>query len=62
MNLLRTRTRKQTCEIMSEKMPLCTPNEIIVKWLELKDAGKINMKHAIGQLAKVAVGAKIVMS
>ena len=45
-----------------EKMPLRTPNEIIVKWLELKDARKINVKHATEQLAKVAVGAKVVMS
>ena len=52
-----------TCKIVpEEKTPLRTPNEIVVKWLEFKDAGKINVKHAIGQLAKVAVGAKVVMS
>ena len=41
------------------KTPLRTPNEIVVKLLELKDAGKINVKQAIGQLA---VGAKVATS
>ena len=60
MNLLCTRTFELTCEIMPEgKTSLRTPNEIVVKLLELKDAGKINVKHAIGQLV---VGAKVAMS
>ena len=54
------RTCELTCKIVpEEKMPLRTPNEIVVKWLKLKDAGKINVEHAIGQ---VAVGAKVVVS
>ena len=36
-----------------------TPNEIAVKWLELKDAGWINVKHVFGQLAEVAVGVEV---
>ena len=34
-----------------------------MKWLELKDAGKtnhINVKHVVGQLAEIAVGAEVV--
>ena len=33
-------------------------NEIIVEWLELKDAGKrhrFNVKHTTGKLAEVAI-------
>ena len=39
-------------------------NEISVKWLESKDAGKIhrvNIKHVIGQRGKIAVGKEIVV-
>ena len=39
-------------------------NEISVKWLESKDAGKIhyvNVKHVIGQHGKIAVGKEIVV-
>ena len=38
------------------------PNEIAVKQLELKDAGKtnrVNMKHIIGQFVEIAVGAEV---
>ena len=40
------------------------PNKIAVKWLESKDAGKtncVNVKHVVGQLAEIAVGAEVVM-
>ena len=46
-----------------KKMPR-KPNKIAVKWLESKDAGKtnrVNIKHVIGQLAEIAVGADIVV-
>ena len=39
-------------------------NEIAVKWLESKDAGKtnhVNVKHVVGQLAEIAVGAEVVV-
>ena len=42
----------------------CKPNEIAVIWLELNGAGKINrvnVKHIIGQLAKIMVGAEVVV-
>ena len=42
----------------------CKPNKIAVKWLESKDAGKtnrVNVKHVVGQLAEIAVGAEVVM-
>ena len=38
------------------------PNEIAVKWLESRDAGKthrVNVKHVVGQLADIAVGAEV---
>ena len=40
------------------------PNEIAVKRLELKDAGRtnrVNMKHVIGQFVEIAVGAEVVV-
>lgn len=43
-------------------MPPCTPDKIAVKWLESKYAGKISVKHVIGQLAEVAVVAEVDMS
>ena len=45
------------------KMPR-RPNEIKVKWLESKDAGKthcINVKHVVGQLTDIVVGAEVVV-
>ena len=42
----------------------CKPNEIAVKWLESKDAGKtnrVNVKHVVGQFAEIVVGAEVVM-
>ena len=39
-------------------------NEIAVKWLELKDAGKINrvnVKHVLGQHGEIAEGREIVV-
>jgi len=52
-----------TCKIVSreKKMPR-KANEIAVKWIESKDAGKtnrVNVKHVIGQLADIAVGAEV---
>ena len=52
-----------TCEVVPEekKMPR-KPNEIAVKWLESKDVGKthrVNVKHVVGQLADIAVGAEV---
>ena len=46
-----------------KKMPR-KPNEIAVKWLESKDTGKtncINVKHVVGQLAEITVGAEVVV-
>ena len=40
-------------------------NEIVVEWLESKDAGKrhrVNVKHIIGKLAEVAVGGEVVIN
>ena len=37
-------------------------NEIAVKWIELKDAGKtnrVNVKHVIWQLEDIAVGVEV---
>ena len=39
-------------------------NEIAVKWLELKDAGKINrvnVKHILGQRREIADGREVVV-
>ena len=39
-------------------------NEIVVEWLESKDAGRrhqVNIKHIIGKLAEVAVGGEVVI-
>ena len=39
-------------------------NEIVVEWLESKDAGKrnrVNVKHIIGKLQEVAVGGEVVV-
>ena len=39
-------------------------NEIVVEWLESKDAGRrhrVNVKHIIGKLAEVAVGGEVVI-
>ena len=39
-------------------------NEIVVEWLESKDAEKrhrVNIKHIIGKLAEVAVGGEVVI-
>ena len=52
-----------TCKIVSreEKMPR-KANEIAVKWIESKDAGKtnrVNVKHVTGQLEDIAVGAEV---
>ena len=44
-----------------EEMP-CKANEIAVKWIESKDAGKtnsVNVKHIIGQLEDIAVRAEV---
>ena len=39
-------------------------NEIAVKWLELKDAGKINrvgVKHVLGQSGEIMAGREVVV-
>ena len=39
-------------------------NEIVLEWLESKDAGRrhrVNVKHIIGKLAEVAVGGEVVI-
>ena len=39
-------------------------NEIAVKWLESRDAGKtnrVNVKHIVGQLSEIVVGTEVVV-
>ena len=56
----------QTCKIVvpkETKIPR-RPNGIEVKWLESKDTGKthrINVKHIVGQLAEIVVGAEVIV-
>ena len=61
---MRNRLHSLTCKIMYKEMKVPRePNLIAVKWLELKDAGqtnRINVKHVIGQLTEIAVGAEVV--
>ena len=55
--------RVQNRIVRSATMPR-KANEIVVEWLESKDAGKrhgVNVKHIIGKLADVAVGGEIVI-
>ena len=60
---MQNRHRGLICEMVpKEKTTPHTPNEIAVKWLESKDAGRLNVKHIIGQLVEVALGTAVIMS
>ena len=56
---VRVRNRRVRSVTMPRKA-----NEIVVEWLESKDAGRrhrVNVKHILGKLAEVAVGGEVVI-